>query len=130
MSDSTTQDRAAELLRKLLAERNLSADRVAVSAEVPLPVVHDLLAGRQVLDLAVLERILRSLEIEPQAFFGRLYAPPDGTAPLPSAAEPDLTPSDEPLARQEVEALVADLRGKVRGMVRLLDAEKVRDERG
>jgi transcriptional regulator with XRE-family HTH domain len=122
--------RVGRLLSELLAGRGATQAAVAESSGVPLAEVERLLAGGGPLDLGRLERVLAVLGAPAAEFFGRLYAPPSDQAPDRAAGEPAAAfPAagagrrPAPLPRQEIEALLRELRGMIDGMVRVIDAE-------
>ncbi len=79
--------------------------------------VEALLEGRASLDLATLEPLLEALDVPPLEFFRRLY----GEKAVGPGVEDD---ADEPLTRDEVEALVAEMRTRLQGARSSLEAGK------
>ncbi|MEM7051803.1 MAG: helix-turn-helix transcriptional regulator [Acidobacteriota bacterium] len=119
MTIPTAEERAASLLREVMTEQQISPAALAAASGLEADLLSDVLAARRGLDLPSLERVLRALELDPGSFFARLYTPEPAAPP---------TPSDEPLPREELETLMLDLRKKIDGMVRLLDAEAAAEE--
>lgn len=142
--DRTIEERAAALLRSTIADRGTTPAEVAAELGLEPAVLERMVAGRETLELARLERVLGVLGVAPGEFFGRLYRP--GTAAR-EAAEPGAgaagTPPEasgdaasgasgdshadrpeEPISRSEVEEVVASLRSMIDGMARMLDAER------
>jgi hypothetical protein len=121
--------RAGALLRSLIARRGTTAAAVGTAVGAPPGEVERMAAGGDRLDLARLERVLAYLGESPAEFFARLYAAPEAPAGAPGAAtDPSAPPrpsADDPIPRQEVEALLAELRSMIDGMVRVLDAERI-----
>jgi transcriptional regulator with XRE-family HTH domain len=137
---TTVEERAAALLAALLAERGTTAAQVAAGLGVEPAAVERLLAGREPLELARLERVLGVLGASPAAFFARLY----GGGPVPAdtgaaaavppetaaAGAPPAGGTDEPVTRREVEEVLGTLRAMIDGMVRMLDSERAADRAG
>jgi len=120
------EERAAALLRELIAERGTTAVELASRLGLEPAAVERLLGGREPLELTRLERVLEVLGASPAAFFARLYggepAPAGGSAPAAGGAAP--AAPDEPITRREVEEVLGTLRSMIDGMVRMLDAER------
>jgi transcriptional regulator with XRE-family HTH domain len=127
------ESRAGELLRARIAARGTTAAAVAEALGLPPGEVAELIEGRQRLDLARLDLVLSHLGVAPGDFFAELYAAPPAAPPAPPAPPAEPRPgADEPIPRKEVEALLAELRGMIDGIVRVLDAESLLggDDRG
>jgi hypothetical protein len=80
--------------------------------------VHEILAGERPLLLEWLERALAVLGVDPLEFFSELYATPglrrEGT--------------DEVPAREEVDAVLSEVRSLLRGASRMTEAYRKLDE--
>lgn len=131
MSDSI-EARAGALLLSLIRQRGTTVAAVAAALGLAGGEVASLVEGTERLDLARLEQVLGHLGTSPAEFFARLYAQPapaekDAAASAPAPAGPG---PDDPIPRQEVEALLRELRGMIDGMVRVLDAERLLDRDG
>lgn len=159
MRSPSPLERARRLLGTYLEGQGLTVEDLAARLRRPLSAVQDRLSGRTALDLEWLDKALAALEVAPLEFFGRLYAPEEipeadaggaGEVP-PSAApgslpvreggsrpepqpvpEPEADPDpEEVFTREEVEALVAEVRALIRGATRMIEArELAREEAG
>jgi transcriptional regulator with XRE-family HTH domain len=119
MVTQTVEERAAVLLRRLLARRSTTPAAVARALEVEPAAVERLTSGGGVLELSRLEKVLGVLGVSPQQFFAELYGPEPLVDEVAATA-----PEDAAVDRKEVEVLLAELRSMIHGMVRLLDAEE------
>ena len=108
------------MLRACLAERGWSVERLAEELGWETEAVEDLLEGRTSPELSTLEPVLDALDVPPLEFFRRLY----GEKVVGARAEDD---ADEPLTRDEVEALVAEMRTRLQGARRSLEARNELD---
>lgn len=134
----TIEQRAAALLRRLLDERGTTVDGLARRLGASGDGLRRMLAGEDDIELDRLDAVLTALDVGPAEFFGRLYGSPEDVseasrtedatkagAASPAGADTDrLGPEDEPITRQEVEEVLGELRSTIRGMVRLIDAER------
>lgn len=114
---SGTPHEAGRLLRACLAERGWNVERLAAELGWETEAVEALLAGRTSPELAILEPVLETLDVPPLEFFRRLYGEKAVEAKVGADA-------DEPLTRDEVEALVAEMRTRLQGARRSLEARK------
>lgn len=153
MSSSSPLEKARRLLGSYLARQGLAAGDLAARLGQPVSAVEARLTGEAALDLDWLDLALSALEVPPLDFFGRLYAreetPQAASAdtggepsaapisPAPSSkALPDSKPDSDPdpeemFTREEVEALVAEVRSLIRGATRMIEArELAREEAG
>ena len=122
---ATLESRAGAQLMSLMRERGTTAVAVEEALGLQPGEVAGLIEGAGRLDLARLDGVLTHLGANPAEFFTQLYA----VAPTAPAAV-GAPQGDEAIPRQEVEALLRELRGMIDGMVRVLDAERLlgRDE--
>lgn len=126
--------RAGALLRSLIERRGTSTAAVGEAVGLAEDEVERLLAGAGRLDLARVERVLGHLGESPATFFATLYAgtaEPASSAPSAAPATNGPRPSpapEDPVPREEVEALLRELRSMIDGMMRVLDAKQLLDK--
>ena len=121
---ATLESRAGALLMSLIRERGTTAVAVEEALGLQPGEVGGLIEGAERLDLARLDRVLVHLGANPVEFFAQLYAVAP-TTPSAATAAPGTPEGDQAIPRQEVEALLRELRGMIDGMVRVLDAERL-----
>ena len=124
---ATIETRAGALLMSLIRGRGTTAVAVEEALGLQRGEVAGLIEGAERLDLARLDRVLAHLGASLAEFFAQLYAgaPLSALAVAPAAAAGVVFGADEAIPRQEVEALLRELRGMIDGMVRVLDAERL-----
>ena len=124
---ATIKTRASALLMSLIRKQSTTAVAVEEALGLHRSEVASLIEKAKRLDLARLDQVLAHLSASPAEFFAQLYAgaPPSAPAAAPAAAAGVVPGADEAIPRQEVEALLRELRGMIDGMVRVLDAERL-----
>lgn len=127
MGQTSPLHRARRLLGQYMEKQGVKREDLARDLGDSVRDVEARLAGSRTLDLEWLDAALAVLAVDPAEFFGRLYQGADAApGDDPAAPEGDLPANreEEILTREEVEALVVEVRALIRGSSRMIEARR------